>query len=84
MRRKGGRERRTIGVKALFEPVDVDLCVDALLGQLDGVRDVEGHVAVNHEREAGRGREGEEVSWGTREKEVEVERTRAQRSLGAS
>lgn len=46
---------KVVRVQALLPPVDVDLLVDAPLGELDRVRHVERHVAVDHEREAGVG-----------------------------
>jgi len=42
-----------IRVQNLFPPLDVDLFVDTLLGELDGIVNVEGHVAVDHDGEIG-------------------------------
>lgn len=47
-----------VGVKTLLPPGDVDLGVDALLSDLDGVRNVETHVAIDHDGESERRKRG--------------------------
>ena len=42
-----------VRVQNLFPPLDVDTLVDTFLSELDGVVNVQGHVAVDHDREVG-------------------------------
>ena len=74
-----------VGVKALLPPGDVDLGVDTFLSNLDGVRDVETHVAVDHDGESERGKGENERSASNRARQVEArddeELTQVQPSL---